>query len=496
MSGDLRTTIGLEVHVELRTRTKMFCSCAVGFGGEPNSRTCPVCLGHPGTLPTPNEKAIEYTTKIAMALGCDIAPHSMFHRKNYFYPDMPKNYQISQYDLPIGSNGSLQVISGGVAHRIGITRVHLEEDTGKTLHVGGGGRIHDAGHSLEDFNRAGTPLVEIVSEPDITTPEIARDYAAELRAILLYLGVSDVKMEEGSMRVDANVSVAPAGRRGVKVEIKNMNSLRSLSRALEHEVARQSQVIQRGGKVVQSTRHWDEKAARTQQLRTKEEAFDYRYFPEPDLVPIQPSVEWLRQLSEELPELPAERRRRLVGLGLSDYDAQVLTASPELGELFDATLNAAGTADAKMVANWVANDLSGLLGASGNRAPGSVTARNLAELVDMVAGGSVSKPQGQLLLARMLDSGRPPGELAQEGGIRQMSDLAGLQAAIDAVIAANHQVAERIKAGDKKPFGFLMGQAMLATGGRGNPKMVSELLNRKLGDWSPPGAGTIDESSR
>ena len=481
MSADsLLATIGLEVHVELKTATKMFCGCPVGFGGEPNTRVCPVCLGHPGTLPAMNERAIELTTKIAMALGCEIAPNSIFHRKNYFYPDMPKNYQISQYDLPIGVNGALEVESDGVAHRIGITRVHLEEDTGKSIHVGGGGRIHDADHSLEDFNRAGTPLVEIVSEPDIHGPDVARGYATELRAILEYLEVSDVKMEEGSMRVDANISVAPPGERGVKVEIKNMNSLRSLARALEYEQKRQAEVISGGGKVVQSTRHWDEKAAKTQELRTKEEAFDYRYFPEPDLVPIQPSVEWLRQLREELPELPADRRKRYEGLGLSAYDAQVLTASKALGQLFDEALDRAEKADAKQVANWVTNDLTGLLAARPEKDAVPISGANMAELVDMVAEGAISKSQGQQLLGRMLDTGSSAGALAEEGGIRQVSDTGALEAAIEEAIAANPDVAARIAAGDNKPFGFLMGQVMKATKGRGNPKVVTELLRERL----------------
>ncbi|MGQ0678354.1 MAG: Asp-tRNA(Asn)/Glu-tRNA(Gln) amidotransferase subunit GatB [Actinomycetota bacterium] len=475
----LLTTIGLEVHVELKTATKMFCGCPVGFGGEPNTRTCPVCLGHPGTLPAPNEKAIEYTTQIAMALGCDIAPSSIFHRKNYFYPDMPKNYQISQYDRPIGEHGALEVESDGRIHRIGITRVHLEEDTGKSTHVGGGGRIHEADYSLEDFNRAGTPLVEIVSEPDITTPDIAKGYATELRAILEYLDVSDVKMEEGSMRVDANISVAPAGQLGTKVEIKNMNSLRSLSRALEYEIERQNDVVARGGRVVQSTRHWDEKAGRTHELRTKEEAFDYRYFPEPDMLPIQPSVEWLRQLSEELPELPAERRRRLVASGLSAYDASVLTASRALSDLFDQTATLARKAEAKTVANWIANDLTGLL--AGAEGPGYPLPERLAELLDMVAGGEVSKSQGQQLLAKMLQTGRPAKDLADEGGIKQVSDTGALEAAIEEAIAANQEVAQRIAAGDSKPFGYLVGQVMKATKGQGNPNVVTELLRKKLG---------------
>jgi aspartyl-tRNA(Asn)/glutamyl-tRNA(Gln) amidotransferase subunit B len=481
MSADsLVTTIGLEVHVELKTATKMFCGCPVGFGGEPNTRVCPVCLGHPGTLPAANERAVEFATKIAMALGCDIAPNSIFHRKNYFYPDMPKNYQISQYDLPVGTSGALEVDSEGGPHRIGITRVHLEEDTGKSIHVGGGGRIHEADYSLEDFNRAGTPLVEIVSEPDITSPDIARGYATELRSILEYLGVSDVKMEEGSMRVDANISVAPPGERGVKVEIKNMNSLRSLARALEYEQKRQAEVISRGGTVVQSTRHWDEKAGKTHELRTKEEAFDYRYFPEPDLVPIQPSVEWLRQLREELPELPAERRKRYELSGLSEYDAQVLTASKSLGQLFDKALSAAEKADAKQLANWVTNDLTGLLAARPESQAMPISGGNLAELVDLVAEGTVSKSQGQQLLGRMLDTGSSARALAEEDGIRQVSDTGTLEAAVEEAIAANPDVAARIAAGDNKPFGFLMGQVMKATRGQGNPKVVTELLRKKL----------------
>ncbi|HEX2053908.1 MAG TPA: Asp-tRNA(Asn)/Glu-tRNA(Gln) amidotransferase subunit GatB [Actinomycetota bacterium] len=482
MTDDLLTTIGLEVHVELKTNTKMFCGCPVGFGGEPNTRVCQVCLGHPGTLPTMNEKAVEYTTKIAMALGCDVAPYSIFHRKNYFYPDMPKNYQISQYDHPIGEHGALEVEVDGKAHRVGITRAHLEEDTGKSLHMGGRGRIHDADYSLEDFNRAGTPLVEIVSEPDITSPEVARAYATELRAILEYLGVSDVRMEEGSMRVDANISVAPPGERGKKVEIKNMNSLRSVFRALEYEEKRQREVLRAGGTITQSTRHWDEKAGKTQELRTKEEAFDYRYFPEPDLVPIEPSVEWLRQLREELPELPVERARRYrEELSLSAYDAGVLRSTKALGDLFEEALAAAKKADAKQVANWVTNDLAGLLAArpEGSSTP-EVSAKHLAELVDMVAAGELSKNQGQQVLAMMLDSGRSPKKLASEAGIKQVSDESALEEAIDAALAAHPDIAERLKAGDNKPFGFLMGEIMKATKGQANPKVVSGLIRKKL----------------
>src|SRR5205823_5737087 len=284
------------------------CPCEVAFGGEPNTRVCPVCLGHPGTLPVPNERAIEYAAAIALALGCQIAPRSIFHRKNYFYPAMPKNYQISQYDIPIGSGGALAIEVDGVASVVGITRAHLEEDTGKSVHVGGGGRIHEAEYSLEDYNRAGTPLVEIVTEPDMHSADQARAFATELRSILEHLDVSDVRMEEGSLRIDANISVARPGERGVKTEVKNMNSIRSVYRALSFEEQRQRRALKGGEPLIQGTRHWDEKAGVTKPLRTKEFAFDYRYFPEPDLVPIEPSPEWVDRLIHEMPDLPAARR--------------------------------------------------------------------------------------------------------------------------------------------------------------------------------------------
>jgi aspartyl-tRNA(Asn)/glutamyl-tRNA(Gln) amidotransferase subunit B len=483
----LVTTIGLEVHVELKTATKMFCSCPVGFGGEPNTRVCPVCLGHPGTLPVANERAVEFATKIAMALGCKVAPHSIFHRKNYFYPDMPKNYQISQYDLPIGGRGVLEIEVGGETVRVGITRAHLEEDTGKSIHVGGRGRIHEAEYSLEDFNRAGTPLMEIVTEPDITSAEMARAFATELKEILEYLEVSDVRMEEGSMRIDANISVAPPGERGTKIEIKNMNSLRSLQRAIEYEEQRQRRVIAEGGRVEQSTRHWDETAGRTELLRSKEEAFDYRYFPEPDLVPIRPSVEWLRQLREEIPELPAERRRRYTQeLGLSSYDTGVLTSARWLGDLFDEACGAARSAEPKQLANWIANDLLRVLGEVGAGSPDlkthdlKVTGQGLAELVEMVANGAVSKSQGQQLLGVMVAEGGSPEALAEARGLRQVSDEDELKAAVRSAIDANPDVAARIAAGEDKPFGFMVGQVMKATRGRGNPAVVTRLLRELL----------------
>jgi aspartyl-tRNA(Asn)/glutamyl-tRNA(Gln) amidotransferase subunit B len=482
VSGGYVTTIGLEIHVELATATKMFCGCAVGFGGEPNTRVCQVCLGHPGSLPVPNERAIAFAIKIGLALGCEIAPWSIFHRKNYFYPDMPKNYQISQYDVPLCLRGSLDVTTDAGTRRVGITRVHLEEDTGKSLHMGAGGRIHDAEYSLEDFNRAGTPLVEVVTEPDMTSPEEARALAQELRSILEYLQVSDVRMEEGSVRFDANISVAPPGERGAKVEVKNLNSLRSLHRALAYEEQRQREVLAEGGRIEQSTRHWDEKAGVTRPLRTKEHAFDYRYFPEPDLVPIEPSPEWVQAISGELPELPPARRRRFVrDYGLTPYDAALLVAARPVADFFEDAVAAARQAEPRQVANWLANDLLGRLAARGEDVASSkVTARDLAALCDLVAAGTISGSQAKVVLDEMAASGSSPAEVVAARGLRQVSGRAELETVVAEVLAANADVAARIRAGDAKPTGFLVGQVMKATRGQANPSVVQDLLREML----------------
>ena len=482
MSGDYVTTIGLEIHVELATATKMFCGCAVGFGGEPNTRVCHVCLGHPGSLPVPNERAVAFAIKIGLALGCEIAASSIFHRKNYFYPDMPKNYQISQYDIPLCLRGSLDVTTDAGTRQVGITRVHLEEDTGKSIHMGAGGRIHDAEYSLEDFNRAGTPLVEVVTEPDMTSPDEARAFAQELRSILEYLQVSDVRMEEGSVRFDANISVAPPGERGSKVEVKNLNSLRSLHRALAHEEQRQREVLRAGGQIEQSTRHWDEKAAVTRPLRTKEYAFDYRYFPEPDLVPIEPSPEWLEAISGELPELPPARRRRFIqDYGLTPYDAALLVAARPVADFFEDAVAAAREAEPKQVANWLANDLLGRLAERGEDVVSSkVTARGLAALCDLVAAGTISGSQGKEVLDEMVASGGSPAEVVAAKGLRQVSGRAELESVVADVLAAYPDVAARIRAGDGKPAGFLVGQIMKATRGQANPTVVQELLREML----------------
>ena len=366
MAADLEAVIGLEIHVQLRTRTKMFCGCALSFGDEPNVHTCPVCLGHPGTLPVTNEQAVRYGLMIAAALGCEVAPRSIFHRKNYFYPDLPKGYQISQYDIPLASGGELGEIR--------IHRAHLEEDAAKLIHVGESGRIHGSGASLVDFNRGGTPLVEIVTEPDLRSAAQAREWAQLLRTTLRQLGVSDVNMEEGSLRVDANVSLRPAGsdELGAKTELKNMNSFRFLERGIEAEITRQGKILESGGEVEQETLHFDDSDGSLTSLRSKEEAHDYRYFPEPDLVPLAPTEEMIAAAREALPELPAERRERYATeLGLPDEAATTLAFSGALGDYFEAALASADGVEAKALANWVVGDLTAALREAGSRSPPS-----------------------------------------------------------------------------------------------------------------------------
>jgi aspartyl-tRNA(Asn)/glutamyl-tRNA(Gln) amidotransferase subunit B len=478
------TVIGLEVHVELATDTKLFCGCANAFGAEPNTSVCPVCLGLPGSLPVLNEKAVEFALRVGEALHCRVPDESIFHRKNYFYPDMPKNFQISQYDEPICVDGHLEV--DGV--RVGVHRAHLEEDTGKTVHVGGHGRIHEATHSLVDYNRAGVPLMEVVSNPDIRSPEQARAYVLELRALLEAIGVSDVKMEEGSLRIDANISLRPMGADayGTKVEIKNMNSLRSLGRALEYEAGRQADLLDADAAVTQETRHWDEEAGRTHGLRSKEEAFDYRYFPEPDLVPVAPSAEWRERVRAAMPELPAAHRARLAGeWGISEQDAGVLVGTPGLAD-YAAAAVAAG-APGREVTNWVVGDLLAHVKESGT-APGDLPLRpeGLAELVALVADGTLSRPLAKEVLAASLAGAGSPKAVVEERGLAQVSDEESLAEAVDGVLAAHPGEVERWQGGDekerKKLRGFFMGQVMKATGGRGNPQALNRLLDARLGD--------------
>jgi aspartyl-tRNA(Asn)/glutamyl-tRNA(Gln) amidotransferase subunit B len=479
---DYETVVGLECHVELSTRTKMFCGCPNEFGGAPNTRVCPVCLGHPGTLPVPNRQAIEYTMKIGLALDSQIAPRSLFHRKNYFYPDMPKNYQISQYDLPVCTGGHLEIEVDGQTRRIGMTRVHLEEDTGKTVHASRTGRIADAEYALEDYNRAGVPLVEVVSEPDIRSPEEARAYMTELRVLLEALGVSDVRMEEGSLRCDANVSVRPKGQPelGVKAEIKNMNSIRSIERAVRFEEQRQREAIESGRGLVQETRHWDEDQGVTLPLRSKEYAFDYRYFPEPDLSPIEPDAEWIEKLRAELPELPAARRRRFEEeYGLPSTTARVLVATGEWAAFFEEAVDLG--ADPRTTANWLTGDLAASLrerelGLGDSKA----TPQHLADLSRLLADGDVSTAGAKAVLPEIVDSGRPVSQIVEEKGLAQISDESALGAVVDEVIAENPGPAEQFRGGKEGVIGFLVGQVMKKTGGAANPQEAQRLLRERL----------------
>ena len=477
------TTVGLEIHVELSTSSKMFCGCEVAFAGDPNTRTCPTCLGLPGALPVPNERAIEYTMKIGLALNCDIAKWSLFHRKNYFYPDMPKNYQISQYDDPLCAKGYVEIEGDFGSTRVGITRVHLEEDTGKSIHVGGSGRIADSDHSLEDFNRAGTPLVEIVSEPDIRSAEEARVFVSELRSLLESLDVSDVRMEEGSMRVDANVSVRRKGEKefGAKVEVKNMNSIRSVGRALEYEERRQRDALDAGETLVQETRHFDEKTGTTSSLRTKEFAFDYRYFPEPDMVPFEPAEAWVRRVRDSLPELPPARRQRFASeYGLGDKDVALLTTSRATADWFERAASAYG-GDPKKIVNWIIADLFGLLNEAGIELQGSkIAPEQLAGLVDLVDSGKISGKQAKLVLQGMFETGDDANAVAAAKGLEQVSDEGAIEAVVDEVIAENEDAAEKVRAGQMNTIGFLVGQVMKKSKGKANPGLVNDLLRKKL----------------
>jgi aspartyl-tRNA(Asn)/glutamyl-tRNA(Gln) amidotransferase subunit B len=474
--------IGLECHVELSTRTKMFCGCPNEFGGEPNTRTCPICLGHPGTLPVPNREAIESTMRIALALDSEVAPRSLFHRKNYFYPDMPKNYQISQYDLPIGSGGHLDVEVDGEIRRIAMNRVHLEEDTGKTIHPGTTGRIAEAEYALEDFNRAGVPLVEVVSEPDIRSPEEARAYLQELRALLEALGVSDVRMEEGSLRCDANVSLRPAGsgEYGTKVEIKNMNSIRSVERAVRFETERQQQALEAGETLVQETRHWDEGQGVTLPLRSKEYAFDYRYFPEPDLNPIEPDGEWIQRLRGDLPELPAARRRRFVErYGLDAVQARVVAGSGEWAAFYEEAV--ALGAEPRSVANWMTGDLAALIRESGTPLGTSpLKPQHLADLVRLIGDGTISTAGAKQALAEAFASGSGVEQVIEEKGLAQISDESALGSVIDEVIAENPRPVDQFRGGKEGVLGFLVGQVMKKTRGAANPQEAQRLLRERL----------------
>ncbi|MDZ7675162.1 MAG: Asp-tRNA(Asn)/Glu-tRNA(Gln) amidotransferase subunit GatB [Acidimicrobiales bacterium] len=467
--------IGLEVHTELATATKLFCGCPNHFGDEPNTNVCPVCLGLPGSMPVLNGGAVELATRLGRALHCEVR-ESIFARKNYFYPDMPKDYQISQYDLPLNVDGHLDLPDGT---RVGIERAHIEEDTGKSTHVGGAnsstkGRIHDAGYSLVDYNRSGVPLVEIVSRPDLRSADQARTYVTELRALLAATGVSDAKMEEGSMRVDANVSVRkPGAAFGTRCEIKNLNSVRSLGRAIDYEARRQIDLLGSGERIVQQTRHWNEDDGRTHTLRSKEEAEDYRYFPEPDLVPLDPDESTIAAIDAALPPLPADRRRALAGAAgveLPDESVSIIVDRGLDGLAADAI--AAG-ADASKVLTHVQHDLA-VEGAE------QIEAADLAALIAMEAGGELTSSQAKQVLADMAETHRPPADIAAERGFEAV-DTSDLESMLDALIAANPDEWRRFCEGEGKMQGFFIGQIMGQTDGQADGKTLNQLLQQRKG---------------
>jgi aspartyl-tRNA(Asn)/glutamyl-tRNA(Gln) amidotransferase subunit B len=473
--------IGIETHVELSTASKMFCACPVDVDGPPNTACCPVCLALPGALPVPNRKAIEGIVKIGMALDCEINEHSLFYRKNYFYPDLPKNYQISQYTFPVCEHGSIDIDTDGVTSRIGITRVHMEEDTGKSSHLGdGGGRIHDAEHTLLDFNRAGVPLVEIVTEPDLTSAEEARAYGAELQRIVVALGVSDARLEAGSMRFDANVSVRPKGSEGfgTRTETKNVNSLRSLQRAIAYEIERQIGVLEDGGTIVQETRHWDESTGVTTAMRSKEESEDYRYFQDPDLLPLEVDRAWQDEIRSGLPELPALRRARYVAHGADEAAAELLADSPVLASLFEAAVD--GGAQGRMIAIWLTGDVVGhTRRLDVDVASTPLTADHLVELATMVEQGDLSSSAAKEVLIAAIEGEGSPRQVAEARDLLQVSDVAAIEDAVDAVLAENPEAVAKISEGDLKPLGFLVGQVMRHTGGKADPRIVQELVRAK-----------------
>jgi aspartyl-tRNA(Asn)/glutamyl-tRNA(Gln) amidotransferase subunit B len=477
---EYETIIGLEIHAELSTSSKMFCGCSAMFGGGPNTNTCPVCLGHPGSLPVANRTAIEYTIMLALALNCLITPRSLFHRKNYFYPDMPKNFQISQYDIPLSSGGCVEVDMGDYVRRVGITRVHLEEDTGKSIHIGESGRIHGADYSLEDFNRAGIPLAEIVTEPDIRSPEEARAFMQLLRATLEYLDISDCKMEEGSLRCDANISVAVGGEPGTKVEIKNMNSFRSLFRALSYEEERQRFAVAEGGGLIQETRHWDDASGVTIPLRSKEEAFDYRYFPEPDLVPVEPDPEWVERLRKSLPELPQDRLRRFMDrFGLARDIASMLTSEKAMADYFEKAVETGQ--DPKELAKWIAGDLSAMLREAVvpiQHCP--VSPRGLGELVTLIEQRVISGKMAKDVLREAFETGQGPQRIVEDRGLSQIADSQELEAIVEEIIDENPSAADDMRGGKEQALKFLMGQVMKKTHGKANPEVTSRLLKQKL----------------
>jgi aspartyl-tRNA(Asn)/glutamyl-tRNA(Gln) amidotransferase subunit B len=482
-ASDFQTVIGLEVHAQLLTRSKIFCGCSTEFGGEPNTHTCPVCLGFPGVLPALNERVVELAVKTGLALGSTIKRKSVFARKNYFYPDLPKGYQISQYELPICEGGGVDITVGGAEKRVRLVRAHMEEDAGKNLHD-----VSADGASGVDLNRAGVPLLEIVSEPDLRSVDEAVEYLKSLRAILMYLGVNDGNLQEGSFRCDANVSVMRKGaeKYGTRCEIKNMNSFRFLRAAIDYEVRRQVAIVEEGGQVEQETRLFDPERGETRSMRSKEEAHDYRYFPEPDLPPVLVDDALVARVRAELPELPRARARRYQDeLGLSAYDAGVLVAERAVAEFFDAALVAYGRTPeaAKKVANWMNGEITRLANERGEGPPSwKLTPARLAALLRLQDAGTIGGPGAKQVLEELFASGGEPEEIVRAKGLAQVSDAGALEAAVDKVLAQSPAEVERYRGGNKKLMGFFVGQVMKETKGKGNPAVVNALLRKKLGD--------------
>jgi aspartyl-tRNA(Asn)/glutamyl-tRNA(Gln) amidotransferase subunit B len=473
---DYEPVIGLEIHAQLKTKTKIFCACSTAFGAAPNTHTCPVCLGMPGVLPVLNKKVVEYTLRMALATGCDIEAVSRFARKNYFYPDLPKGYQISQYELPIARNGHVAVEVNGSTHQIGINRIHMEEDAGKLS--------HDPGRPVSrvDFNRTGVPLIEIVSEPDIRSPEAAGAYLRQLRAIVRYLGICDGNLEEGSFRCDANVSIRPAGKQafGTRAEIKNLNSFKHVEKALQYEISRQQEILIDGGAVTQETRLWDPEKNRTQSMRSKEDAHDYRYFPDPDLLPLVIGSDWIETVRRDLPELPADKKKRFVAAyDLPSYDADILTSDRELAAYFEDCLK--DISRPKLVSNWIMGSLLGWLNAQGksiDRAP--VSASDLAQLLKLVDDETISGKIAKTVFDEMARSGKSAQQIVTEKELIQISDSSAIEDIVSTVVDDNPAEVQAYRNGKTKLLGFFVGQVMKATRGKANPKLVNDTLKRKL----------------
>lgn len=473
---DYEAVIGLEIHAQLLTQSKIFCGCSTRFGSEPNTQVCPVCLGMPGVLPVLNKKAIEYTIKTGLALNCEISRYSRFARKNYFYPDLPKGYQISQYELPLCLNGYLDIEVDGVVRRIGLVRIHLEEDAGKNIHE------TDSDYSLVDLNRAGVPLMEIVTRPDIRSPQEASIFMKELRNILRYLGVCDGNMEQGSLRCDANVSVRPVGSSelGVKTEIKNINSFRFVEKALQYEIKRQIEVIEKGGVVIQETRLWDSKTETTQSMRSKEEAHDYRYFPEPDLVPVEIPEEFIDQLKRELPELSIPKRKRFMrDYNLPEYDASFLTEELPRAVWFEEAVKEG--VPPKIAANWIMGELSRLLNDNQMSIEHSrVTPSLFREMVRLMDNGTISQKIAKTVFEEIFRTGKNPQEIVKEKGLEQIKDVEAIENAVTEVLKNNPVEVERYLKGEEKLIGFFVGQVMKITRGKASPQLVNEILKKRL----------------